>query len=85
MTTRPETDLTDADVAHTAARAAEGLVFARLDRSGIQDLDVTVRFADGTLEVDVYLHAPDAGIDTQQIADDAARAGRAAVDELFEE
>lgn len=84
MTTGDETEPTDADVVRAAADAAEELVFSRLDRSDVDDLDVTVTFDDRVLEVDVYLHAPDATADAEQIADDAARAGRAAVDELLE-
>jgi len=75
---------TDADVVEAAATAADDLVFSRLDADDVEDLDVTVSFEDGILEVDVYLHAPDALADTQQVADDAALAARAAVDDLLE-
>jgi hypothetical protein len=84
MTTGDEAEPTDADVVRTAADAAEALVFSRLDRAAVDDLDVTVTFEDRVLEIDVYLHAPDADADADQIADDAARAGQAAVDELLE-
>lgn len=75
----------DETVVETAAEAAQGLVFSRLKRSAVDDLDVTVSFEDGVLTVDVYLLAPDVDEDVEQIADDAALAGRAAVDDLFEE
>ncbi|MFC7044862.1 DUF3194 domain-containing protein [Halobacteriaceae archaeon GCM10025711] len=74
---------TDEAVVETAAEAAEGLVFSRLGRSEVDDLDVTVTFEDGVLEVDVYVDASDADVDLQQVADDAALAARAAVDDLF--
>jgi hypothetical protein len=35
------------------------------------------------LDVDVYVNAPDAEADEATVADDAALAARAAVDELF--
>ncbi len=75
----------DEAVVETAAEAAHGLVFSRLKTSAVEDLDVTVQFEDGVLEVDVYLLAPESGEDIEQIADDAALAAQAAVDELFED
>ncbi len=84
MKSGDETGPSDSAVARVAADAAEELVFSRLDRADVDDLDVTVTFEDRVLEVDVYLHAPDADSDTDGIADDAALAGRAAVDELLE-
>jgi hypothetical protein len=75
----------DETVVETAAEAAQGIVFSRLKQSDVDDLDVTVSFEDGVLTVDVYLLAPDVDEDIEQIADDAALAGRAAVDDLFEE
>lgn len=76
---------TDEEVVRTAAEAAEGLVFSRYARSAVDDLDVTVNFEDGMLEVDVYINAPDDEADPEQVADDAARAAQRAVDELFAE
>ncbi|MFB6093976.1 MAG: DUF3194 domain-containing protein [Halanaeroarchaeum sp.] len=73
----------DEEVVRTAAEAAEGLVFSRLSRSDVDDLDVTVSFEDGTLTVDVYVLAPEADADVDRIVDDAALAARAAVDDLF--
>lgn len=75
---------TGAEVVEAAADAAEGVVFSRIDSGDVADLDVSVTFEDGILEVDVYLHAPDALVDEQQVADDAALAARVAVDDLLE-
>ena len=71
----------------TAAEAAEGVVFARYKQSAVDDLDVTVTFEDGVLEVDVYLNAPvtDDGTDAETVADEAARTARDAVDDMFGE
>jgi len=74
---------TDEAVVETAADAAQGYVFSKLRSSDVEDLDVTVTFEDGILTVDVYLLAPDVDADVDSIADDAALAARAAVDELF--
>jgi len=73
----------DEEVVETAAAAAEGYVFSRVKQSAVADLDVTVRFEDGVLTVDVYLNAPNADVDEDELADEAARAGREAVDDLF--
>ncbi|MFB6083167.1 MAG: DUF3194 domain-containing protein [Halorientalis sp.] len=74
----------DEEVVETAADAAEGVVFDRYKQSEVDDLDVTVTFEDGILEVDVYLNAPSDTRDPERVADDAALAARAAVDDLFE-
>lgn len=74
---------TDEEVVETAAEAAEGLVFSRLKTSDVEDLDVTVTFEEGVLDVDVYVNAPEADADVEQVADDAALAAQAAVDDLF--
>jgi len=74
-------DIEDDTVVRTAAAAAEEVVFSRYDRTDVRDVDVTVRFEDGLLEVDVYLDAPG---DPERVADDAALAARAAVDDLFD-
>ena len=74
---------TDPEVVEAASDAAEGLVLSRYKQSEIRDLDVTVRFEDGRLEVDVYLDAPD-DPDPAVVADDAVEAAEAAVDDLFE-
>ena len=83
MTTEEPTDET---VVQTASDAAEGFVFSQYKQSAVRDLDVTVSFEDGVLEVDVYLNAPDGedDPDPERVADDAALAARQAVDELFE-
>ncbi|SDK26870.1 DUF3194 domain-containing protein [Natronorubrum texcoconense] len=78
---------TDDEVVQTASDAAEGYVFSQYKQSAVRDLDVTVTFEEGVLEVDVYLNAPETedGPDAEQVADDAALTARNAVDELFGE
>jgi Protein of unknown function (DUF3194). len=76
----------DETVVKTGAAAARDLVFSRFDTDEVRDVDVTVRFEDGVLEVDVYLDVPDPGMDDpERVVDDAALAARQAVDRLFEE
>ena len=65
-----------------AAEAAEAVVFSRYKRSEVRDLDVTVTFEAGHLELDVYIDAPG---DDEQVANDAVLAARAAVDRLFDD
>jgi hypothetical protein len=74
----------DATVVDAAAEAAEGLVLSRYAQSEIRDLDVTVTFEDGRLDVDVYLDAPD-DPDPAVVANEAVEAAEAAVDDLFED
>jgi hypothetical protein len=74
--------VSDERVVETAAEAARNVVFSRFDRSTVEDIDVTVTFEDGILEVDVYLNATE-GRNAEQVADDAALAARAAVDDLL--
>jgi hypothetical protein len=71
-------------IVRAASEAAEGLVFSRYTKSEVRDLDVTVTFEEGVLDVDVYLNVPDDD-DQAQVAEDAALAARAAVDDLFDE
>ncbi|WP_066414129.1 hypothetical protein [Halorubrum aethiopicum] len=80
-------DPADEEVVRTAAEAAEGVVFHRYDQSAVTDLDVTVTFEDGVLDVDVYLNAPDGpdDPDPEAVAEAATEAAGEAVDELFEE
>jgi hypothetical protein len=75
----------DETVVRTAAEAAEGVVFSHYRQSDVRDLDVTVTFEEGVLEVDVYLNAPEeaADLSPDAVADEAARTARDAVDELF--
>jgi len=75
--------VSDETVVETAADAARDVVFSRFDRSSVADIDVTVTFEDGILEVDVYLDAPDGRADPDRVADDAALAARGAVDDLL--
>ncbi len=75
---------TDQEIVETAAEAAEGLVFARFANSAVTDLDITVGFDDGVLDVDVYLHTlEDAEADPEAVAEEAIEAAEKAVDELF--
>lgn len=75
----------DTTIVETAAARAEEIVFERLSPSQVNDLDVTVKFDDGNLEIDVFVSAPDASIETSQVVDDAAIAARRAVDDLLED
>lgn len=76
---------TDEEVVQTAAEAAEGVVLSQYKQSAVQDLDVTVSFDEGTLEVDVYLNPPEKSEhDPDAVVDDAVTAATDAVDSLFE-
>lgn len=77
-------DDADAAAVEAAAAAAEDLVFSRIERSAVDDLDVTVSLEDGTLTVEVYVEAPDADVDVDRVADDAALAARGAADDVLE-
>ena len=81
----PTEEPSDETVVETAADAAEDVIFSRYKQSAVRDLDVTVSFEAGVLEVDVYLNAPADDHDPERVADDAALAARRAVDELFGE
>ncbi len=75
----------DETVVETAAEAAEGLVLSRLQNSSITDLDITVSFEDGVLDLDVYLNtSDDAEADADAVVEDAIDAAESAVDDLFE-
>ena len=75
----------DDTVVETAAEAAEGLVLSRLQNSSITDLDITVSFEDGVLDLDVYLNtSDDAEADADAVVEDAIDAAESAVDDLFE-
>jgi hypothetical protein len=75
---------TDQAVVQTAAEAAEGVVFARFQSSSVKDLDITVGFDDGILDVDVYLNTvDDTDEDPEAVAHEAIEAAEEAVDELF--
>ena len=76
---------TDEEVVQTASEAAEGVVLSQYKQSAVRDLDVTVSFKDGTLEVDVYLNPPEeSDHDPDVVVDDAVAAATDAVDSLFE-
>ena len=75
---------TDAEVAQTAAEAAEGIVFAHYRKSAVDDLDVTVSFEADRLSVDVYLNPGDGTDPDPDTADEeAVAAAEAAVDDLL--
>lgn len=71
------------EIVEIAASAAKNVVFSRYSQSELRDFDVTVRFEDHQLEVDVYLDLPD-DKEAARLADDAALAARGAVDDLLE-
>lgn len=75
-----EADVGDREVVEAAYEAVESVVFSRLDRTAVTDLDISVSF-DGTLDVDVYIEASG---DAEKVAEDAALAARAAADDLLE-
>lgn len=77
---------TDEEVVQVAADAAEDVIFSRYKQSAVTDVDVTVTFEAGVLDVDVYLNVSDAAADTadpDDVADEAALAAQQAVDDLF--
>lgn len=75
---------TDETVVQTAAEAAEGLVFARFANSDVKDLDITVGFEDGILDVDIYLNTvEDTDADPEAVVQEAIEAAEDAVDDLF--
>ena len=73
-------DPDDDAVVQAAASAAENVVFSRYSQSEVRDVDVTVTFEDGQLEVDIYLDAPG---DAERVAEDAVLAARRAADDLL--
>ncbi|SNR41805.1 DUF3194 domain-containing protein [Halorubrum vacuolatum] len=88
----------DEEVVQTAAEAAEGVVFSHYAGSTVTDLDVTVTFEDGVLDVDVYLNVPETDDpetdrpeddpesdrpDPDAVAQEAVEAAGEAVDALF--
>ena len=75
---------TEDEVVTAASEAAEGMIFSRYKRSAVRDLDITVTFEDGVLDIDVYLNPPDdADPDPEAVVDEAIQAAESAVDELF--
>ncbi|WP_254862553.1 DUF3194 domain-containing protein [Halovivax gelatinilyticus] len=79
-----DSDPDDVTVVEAAAEAAESLVFERYKQSAVRDLDVTVTFEEGVLDVDVYVNAPETDVTPDDVADEAAIAARDAVDDLFD-
>mgnify|MGYP000241765758 FL=1 len=84
MTDESSGEPSDEAVVEAASDAAEGVVLSRYKQSAVTDLDVTVRFEEGVLEVDVYLNAPE-DPDPEDVVQEAIEAAEAAVDELFED
>lgn len=78
------TDPTDREVVETASEAAEDVVRTHYSQTDLKDLDITVTFEDGLLDVDVYVNpVADAEPDAESVADEAALAAQDAVDDLF--
>ncbi len=75
----------DETVVRAAAEAAGGVILDEYKQSALEDLDVTVGFEDGVLEVDVYLNPPPgtSDADAERVAAAAVEAAETAVDELF--
>lgn len=83
-TDAPADGPTDQEVVETASGAAEGVVMSHYSQTDLKDLDITVSFQDGVLDVDVYLNpVADAEPDAEAVADEAALAAQDAVDDLF--
>jgi hypothetical protein len=75
---------TDDEVVTTASEAAEGMIFSRYKRSAVRDLDITVEFEDGILDIDIYLNPADGtDPDPEAVVENAIAAAESAVDELF--
>ncbi len=68
-------------VVEAAASAAEKVIFSRYNRSEIDDIDITVSFADEQLSVDIYLDAPG---NVDRVVEDAMLAARSAADDILE-
>lgn len=71
-------------VVETASEAAHRYVFSQLEKSAVEDLEVTASFEDEVLEVEVSVVAPDAETDLERLATDATRLAGEAVDALLE-
>ncbi len=80
--------VSDEKIVEQAAEAATEHVFSRYKRGEVADLDISVTFEDGVLSVDVLFQTTESTGTTpaeeRRIADDAALAATAAVDELLE-
>lgn len=74
-------DIDDEAVVEAAVSAAEDVILSRYSRSEIRDLDLSISFEEGHLDIDIYLDAPG---DARRVADDAALAARAAVDDILD-
>lgn len=76
-------DPTDEEVVRVASEAAEGVVLDSYRQSALVDMDVTVTFEDGVLDVDVYVNPPEEGPDADAVVERAVAAATDAVDDLF--
>lgn len=76
--------VSDETVVTEAVNAAESVIFSRLDRSTVTDVDIAIQFEDDELEIDIYLNADDVS-DLDRIADEAALAARETVDRLLDQ
>nr|WP_233738043.1 DUF3194 domain-containing protein [Halocatena pleomorpha] len=60
------------------------MIYSEYKQSRVKDVDVTVSFEDGILDLDIYLNPPDdPDVDPERVTNDAVAAAHAAVDELF--
>lgn len=70
-------------VVEKTTAAAEDVIFSRCDPSTLEDIDITIRYTEGRLDIDIYLDGD--SDELQQIAEDAALAARRVADELIED
>ena len=75
----------EAAAVEEAAAAATDVVFSHLDRSAVEDLDVSVSLSDAHLDLEVVVVAPEADADVDAVTDDAALAARGAADRVLRE
>lgn len=74
----------ETDVVNAGVSAAESVIFSRYSRNEISDLDITIRYENMEVTIDVYLSIP-AAEDEEAVATDAALAARHAIDNVLEE
>lgn len=66
-------------VVNTGVSAAESVIFSRYSRGEVKDLDISIRFEDMEVSIDIYLSIPSAE-DEDAVAHDAALAAQHAID-----
>lgn len=75
-------------VVEAAAEAAEDVIFETYDRSSVRDIDITVRFEDRELSVDVLVNTNaetrEAVEREARVVEDAIQAATVAVDDLLD-